>query len=178
MQAKTTLILTLLLLSACTIPQFRSAEGDNTAQVSFSSKMPGSPELSISIDCRSYQISNKLIDKRKPAEPAKLIHQVPAGKAITLFYRNTEIGELRNVPVTKGDKKTSIYRTEIEQHHSAEICEIKTSFIPEQNKKYEIVFGATKTNQCQIYVREVINSLTAKTKKYNKVTTTATPACH
>lgn len=119
-----------------------------------------------------------MIDNRKPTEPAKLTHKVPAGKTIVLFYRNTEIGAIKEVPVTKGDKKTGLYRIDMEQHHSADICETKTAFIPEQNKKYEVVFGATKTNQCQIFVREVANSFTATSKKFNKVTTTAIPKCN
>lgn len=178
MQTKPIFLFTLLLLSACSIPQFRPATGDDTAQVSFSSTMPGKPELTIGINCKSYQVSNDMIDNRKPTEPAKQIHNIPAGNVVTLFYRNAEIGEHKEVPVTKGDKRAGHYRVDMEQQLSPNICTSHIAFIPEKDTSYEISFGATTKNDCLIFIRQVVNSFTAKNKEFGKVTTTQIPVCN
>jgi len=170
-------MITLFLLSACSnAPLFHSTAGDNTARVSFSSTMPGEPELTILIDCKEYRIANGLIDKRRPTAPANKIHHLPAGKTITLIYQKIAQGDPVDVPVNRGTQEQG-YRIDMDKMMNPQLCAKQISFVPEKNQQYEISFGASTNNECLIFVKQLVDASTADNKRYKNVTAAAQPDC-
>lgn len=171
---KTALIIVIIALqmSACATSKFHSSQEKNTARISFSSMMPNMPELSIGLKCKSYLISNDMIEKREPDFPSKIIFNIPTEKEISLYYENIEIGAITYIPVTKCSSNPTLgCRIDLEEHHTADTCSINIAFTPEKDKEYEVFFGATRTNECHIFVKEITNSLTAPYKKFKNIQT-------
>lgn len=164
-------VTTIFLTTACTIPAFHSAQGENTAQVSFSSQMPNLPELQIGINCQSYLVSNEKIDDRSPQSRTKKVFRIPSGKEIFLYFENMEIGRLVLWKHLYIDLNAS------EQQHGFDTCSNKISFKPEKDKNYEIFFGATSSNECHIFVKQVSNDIKSRTKKFEDVKINTSPAC-
>lgn len=178
MDSRLILICLTLVLGACSTPQFRSAQNGPTAQVAFSSAMLGDPAMIVELECKTFQITHNMVDKRKPTAPAQKILDLPAGKPVVLFYRYTEIDEhKKKAPITHGDRHSGRYRTYLEDQFAPHVCEKRIAFIPQEDQRYEVYFGATTTHNCLIFVKQVMNSYQSKNKKLNEVKLVPPPNC-
>ncbi|MDH5408561.1 MAG: hypothetical protein OEY00_08120 [Gammaproteobacteria bacterium] len=166
----------ILSLAACSssVVVFTPDKHKDTAKAAFSTQMDDDAALLMEVDCKKYQISKEVIEDREPKEAAKKLQSIPAGKPLTFYYQNMEIGEPVKEPVSISGYG---YRVELKEKPASEDCEASITFIPEKNKNYEIFYGATKDNECHIFAYEMTNSLKAKKKKFKKIKLLPRPSC-
>lgn len=171
---KIRLVAICFLITSCSQSYYIPSPTGETAFVSFSRLTYEIPEITIIENCRSSTIDPDFIKNRKPTEKNSNELRIPANSEITFVYDYSWFGEEMSELYTSGNQ----YGPLIHQKKSKEFnsCTQSVSFIPEENKHYEVYFGKN-IDTCTIKVSEVfINPSTGK-KYLFKVSTVPKQHC-
>ncbi|MCW8877135.1 MAG: hypothetical protein OQK04_05185 [Kangiellaceae bacterium] len=127
------------LTSSCTIKHYTPSIDENFATVSFSNLTRQTPELRIIDSCSTSKIDNALIEQKDPADISKHRLKIPIQRKITFEYKFLWIGDEVTELVPQG---TGLGKTiKVERRNAADTCNKSFTFIPEENKHYEVYFG-------------------------------------
>jgi len=148
---KQKLLIALPLLASCTTEYYIPPASDMSATVSFSNLSPEIPEINIIDTCNSSKINNSYIEYKKPADRSTFKVKIPVKRKISFEYKYFWISGEKTVPVTTENQ----YQSHIELKKTKVIseCTATVTFIPEENKHYEVYFGKN-INKCVIKASE------------------------
>lgn len=131
------LILACTTLSSCATRYYSPPEQGALATVSFSNLSPEIPKLYITSNCKSFLINQIFIEQKNPADKSKHEINIPANSEITFEYNYYWFSGEKTELVTNG----IYYRIEETKSKIPESCTKTITFIPEDNKHYEVYFG-------------------------------------
>ena len=144
----------LVTASSCTSSYYKQPTNTPVATVSFSNSTGKHAVIYISINDNSYKIDNNLLENKHPQDSAEHKTNIPTGNKVTFKY-------VYNWILKKNDEIFISYarfgvpaRFDTKQLKTANTCTNTISFIPEENKHYEVYSGLA-TDKCIIKAYEV-----------------------
>jgi len=148
---KRQLLIALPLLASCTTKYYIPPGSDVSATVSFSNLSAEIPDISIIDNCKTSKINNSYIEYKKPSDESTFKIKIPVKRKISFEYKYFWISGEKTEPVTIENQ----YRSHIELRKTNVIseCTETVTFIPEENKHYEVYFGKN-VNKCMIKASE------------------------
>lgn len=159
---------------SCAMKEYKLPEDGPVASVSFSNLSLGVPELNIINNCESSFINKNYIESKSPTDKAKYKIKIRSKNKITFEYKYHWFSRNGLIPITQA----SGLHHSVKEKTSSELrtCTKSVTFVPEENKNYEIYFGI-QGNKCSIDVGEVHEIDGTYEKKLLHVTTAKAPKC-
>lgn len=160
-------LITFLLVTSCSTKFYQYQGADAKASVSLSRLSKDIASIYIIDNCEASQIQPELIEEKYPSQKSKYKIDIPANRQITFEYRYFWISGEKSRLVSKSNGLTA-HRIETQTDKSVTSCKESFTFIPQENKHYEVYFGKAD-NQCVIKAGEAKFSETGKRKSVTKI---------
>jgi len=170
---KIRLLTALPLLASCTTQYYIPTDSNVFATVSFSNLSHEIPEISIIDNCNTSKINNRYIEYRKPTDESTFKIKIPVKRKISFEYKYFWISGKKTEPITIENNYTS--HIELKKTNVISECIETVTFIPEENKHYEIYFGKN-INNCVIKASKAYYS-NGKQKQLLSINITSKQKC-
>jgi hypothetical protein len=166
------MLILLVLLSVCSSKYYTFTDSGATATVSFSNLSAELPEIVLIENCATSKIKDVYFENKLPNQKSAKKIKISVDKPITFEYRYSWFsGEVENL-VTAG---TSLRpHLKLEKNKSISICKETVTFIPQENKHYEVYFGLSN-NKCVIKASEA--RISEQGKWISAISTHDKPKC-
>ena len=135
---KLTIILLHITLTSCAATYYTPVKETSIASVSFSSVSLELPEIRVVDNCNSLPINKNLIVHKDPEDKSGVKLTIPATREITFEYNYHWFSGEKTEFITKG--KIVGAHVEIEKSKVISSCFNSITFIPGENKHYEVSF--------------------------------------
>lgn len=141
-------------LSSCATPNYMQPNNDSVATVSFSNLSDELAEIYIVTNDKTYSITSNLIERKKPQEKSKYKTNIKTGNEITFKYDYNWLMSERTEITSTYSKYNTPTKVNAKIINVANTCSTSVSFVPEENKHYEVYFGLI-ADKCIIKASEV-----------------------
>lgn len=164
---KKLVLITLMLVTSCSTKFYQYQGTDVKASVSFSRLSKDIASIYIIDNCQASQVQPELIEDKYPSQKSKYKIVIPVNRQITFEYRYFWISGETSRLVSKSNGLTA-HRIEAQTDKSVTSCRESITFVPEENKHYEVYFGKAD-NKCVIKAGEAKFSENGERKKVTKI---------
>ena len=144
------LILLFISLSSCSTQYYLPPEQGALATVSLSTLSSDIPEINIISNCKLSTFNHYLIERRKPTDKSINLINIPSNKEITFQNNYYLISSQKTKFNSKSGFSPHIDTMPIKE---LSLCTQSVTFIPEENKHYEVYFGISD-GKCTINAEE------------------------